>query len=366
MTALTVVALVAGIVLLVVGAELLVRGAAAIASRFGIPPVVIGLTVVAFGTSAPELAVSVGAALSGSTDVAFGNVVGSNVSNVLLILGASALVGGLAVSQRVVRLDVPLVIGVSVLVLVMALDNSVGRVDGSLLFAGAVVYTWWLIRASRRETPDISAEYTESVDALEGQAATRPLGAQVGMAIAGLVALVVGARMLVAAATDVASAFGLSELVIGLTVVAVGTSLPELATSMLAAVRGQRDIAVGNIVGSNLLNLLCVLGASSILAPDGVPVSDASLRLDVPVMLAATAVLLPIFWSGFRIDRWEGAVMLGFYVTYMAYLLLDTSDHAAASVVGPAALIVTPLVMLGFGVSGYQGWRRHRSSTRSV
>lgn len=364
MNALTVVALVGGIVLLVVGAELLVKGAAAIATRFGIQPVVIGLTVVAFGTSAPELAVSVGAALTGSTDVAFGNVVGSNVANVLLILGASALVGGLAVSQRIVRLDVPLVIGVSVLVLAMALDNSIGRLDGLVLFTGAVAYTWWLIRASRRETADVSAEYSESLEALEGAVAERPLPTQVGLVLAGLVALVVGAQLLVSAATDVATALGLSELVIGLTVVAVGTSLPELATSILAAVRGQRDIAVGNIVGSNLLNLLCVLGATAVLAPEGVPVSDASLRLDVPVMLAATVVLLPIFWSGFSISRGEGAVMLGFYATFMAYLLLDTSDHAAAAVVGPAALIVTPLVMGTFGVMGYQGWRRHSAGRR--
>ena len=338
------------------------RGAAAIATRLGIEPVVIGLTVVAFGTSAPELAVSVGAAISGDTDVALGNVVGSNIVNILLILGVSAVVGGLVVSQRIVRVDVPLLIVVSVVALVMSLDNSVGRIDGLLLFAAVIVYTVWLIRSSRRESSSVHAEYAESVEQLEGAAVERPLAVQIGLVVVGLAGLVIGSQLLVTAATDIAADLGVSELVIGLTVVAVGTSLPELATSVLAAVRGQRDIAVGNVVGSNLFNLMCVLGLSGVVSSAGVPVGDAALRLDFPVMLAATFVLLPIVWNGFVIQRWEGAVLVVFYIAYVAYLVLDTSDHAAAEVVGPAVLIVTPLVMLTFIVLGVQGVRRHRSA----
>jgi cation:H+ antiporter len=362
-TALTVLALVVGLVCLVGGAELLVKGAATIASKLGIAPVIIGLTVVAFGTSAPELAVSVSAAFSGSADVALGNVVGSNIGNILLILGASAIVGGLAVQQRIIRFDIPLLIAVSVLAFVMSLDNVIGRVDGIILFVGVVAYVGWLVREARTEHTDVVAEYTESVEALEGAAPERPLWFNVALVAAGLTVLVVGSQLLVNSATDIAEAAGISDLVIGLTVVAIGTSLPELATSILAAMRGQRDIAVGNVIGSNLFNLLSVLGLTSIVSSDGIPVSDVSLRLDFPVMLAATVVLVPIVWNGFQIKRWEGVVLIGFYAAYVAYLVLDASDSSAAGVVGPAALIVAPLVAMTFAVAGFQGWRRHRAGS---
>ena len=361
--ALTVLALVVGVVCLVGGAELLVKGAATIASKLGIAPVVIGLTVVAFGTSAPELAVSVSAAFGGNADVAFGNVVGSNIGNILLILGASAVVGGLAVQQRIIRFDIPLLIVVSVVALLMSLDNNIGRIDGIILFAGVVVYVGWLVREARGERTDVVEEYTESVETIEGGALERPLWFNLMLVAAGLVVLVVGSQLLVNGATDIAESAGVSDLVIGLTVVAIGTSLPELATSILAAFRGQRDIAVGNVIGSNLFNLMSVLGLSAIVSNDGIPVSDVSLRLDFPVMLAATIVLVPIVWNGFQIKRWEGFVLIGFYAVYVAYLVLDASDSSAADVVGPAALIVAPLVALTFGVTGFQGWRRHRASS---
>ena len=362
----TIVALVVGLICLVAGAEFLVKGAAAVATRLGIEPVVIGLTVVAFGTSAPELAVSVSSGLSGNSDVAFGNVVGSNIVNILLILGASAVVAGLAVTQRIIRLDVPLLIVVSVVALLMSLDNRVGRIDGVILFAGIVTYTGWLIRASRRENADVVEEYQDAIETVEGAAVEKPIIVQLGYVAVGLVTLVIGSQFLVNSATDIATELGVSELVIGLTVVAIGTSLPEFATSMLAAFRGQRDIAVGNVVGSNLFNLMCVLGLTGIVSPDGVTVSDASLRLDFPVMLAATVVLIPIFWNGFQIKRWEGFVLIAFYVAYVAYLVLDASDSAAADVVGPATLIVAPLVAMTFAVTGFQGWRRHREARAQV
>jgi cation:H+ antiporter len=358
---LTFVALAIGLVCLVAGAELLVRGAATIASRLGIAPVIVGLTVVAFGTSAPELAVSVSATLGGNADVALGNVVGSNIGNVLLILGASAVVGGLAVQQRIIRVDIPVLIAVSIAAFVMSLDNNIGRVDGIILLAGLLIYTGWLIRGARNERPDIVAEYAESVETLEGASIERPLWFNAGLVVAGLVVLVVGSQLLVNSATDIAESAGVSQLVIGLTVVAIGTSLPELATSILAAMRGQRDIAVGNVIGSNLFNLMSVLGLSSIVSGKGIPVSDVSLRLDLPVMLAATIVLVPIIWNGFEIQRWEGFVLISFYALYVAYLVLDANNSSATDVIGPAALIVTPLIAMTFVVTGFQGWRRHRA-----
>jgi len=361
--ALTIISLVIGLVGLVGGAELLVKGAATIASRLGIAPVIIGLTVVAFGTSAPELAVSVSAALGGNADVALGNVVGSNIVNILLILGASAVIGGLAVLQRIIRFDIPLLIVVSVVAFLMAIDNTIGRIDGIILFVGILGYTGWLVREARSERSDVVEEYTESVETLEGAAVERPLWFNVGLVVVGLTILVIGSQLLVNSATDIAEAAGVSDLVIGLTVVAIGTSLPELATSVLAAIRGQRDIAVGNVIGSNLFNLMSVLGLGSIVSSDGISVSDVSLRLDFPVMLAATVVLVPIVWNGFEIKRLEGFVLIAFYVVYVVYLVLDANDSDATGVVGPAALIVAPLVILTFVVTGFRSWRRDRANS---
>lgn len=365
MSFLTIVLLVIGLACLVAGAEFLVRGAAAIATRLGISPIVIGLTVVAFGTSAPELAVSVNASLGGKSDVAFGNVVGSNIVNILLILGLSAVVGALAVTQRIIRLDVPILIVVSFVALLMALDNSFGRIDGIILVIAAVVYTTWLIKSSRAESKAIADEYQEAVDILDENVVKLPLITQILLVVGGLVILVIGSQLLVNSATDIAESFGVSELVIGLTIVAVGTSLPELATSVMASIRGERDIAVGNVIGSNLFNIMFVLGMSSAVSSDGVLVQDSALRLDMPVMIGATIALLPICWNGFQIKRWEGFVLAGFYVLYVSYLLLDSNDHSATSVVGPAVFFVASLALLGFSVTGYQGWRRHRASLRA-
>lgn len=325
MSVVTIVALVGGLACLVAGAEFLVRGAAGIAGRLGIAPVIVGLTVVAFGTSAPELAVSVSASTSGSADVALGNVVGSNIGNILLILGAAALVGALAVDQRIVRIDIPVLLVASAGVLVLSLDNEIGRVDGLVLFGGIVGYVAWLVRSATRERPEVLEEYDEAIDVLDGGDAERPLLVQIGLVGIGLAVLVGGSQLLVNSATDIAEDLGVSDLVIGLTVVAIGTSLPELATSVLAAIRGQRDIAVGNVVGSNLFNLLCVLGLTGIISSDGIPVSDASLQLDLPVMLAATAALLPVVRRGFRIERWEGVIFIALYVAYVGYLVVDAA-----------------------------------------
>ncbi len=313
--------------LLVAGAELLVRGASRLAVAAGISPLVVGLTVVAFGTSAPELAVTVGAAVTGQADVALGNVVGSNIGNVLLILGLSAAVAPLVVAQRLVWIEVPLMIGVSVVTLLFALDGRIGRIEGLLLFAGIVAYTVFAVRRSRRESAAVRAEYREEF----GRAGRSRWAWAVdcAMVLAGLALLVLGAHWLVEGAVAVAEALGVSELVIGLTVVAIGTSLPELATSVLASLRGERDIAVGNVVGSNLFNLLAVLGLGSALAPDGIAVPRAALTFDLPVMIAVAVACLPIFFTGHAISRWEGWLFIAYYGAYTAFLILDSASHDA-------------------------------------
>jgi cation:H+ antiporter len=357
-------ALAGGLVALVVGADWLVRGASSVAARLGIAPIVIGLTVVAFGTSAPEMAVSVSGALGGNSDVALGNVVGSNTFNILFILGISAIVGELTIEQRLLRFDIPVLIAVSVGSYLLALNGMIGRVEGIVLFVGIILYTWWLLRSSRRpEPPAVQAEYSEAMERTEGRVAKAALPLQIGLVVAGLVLLVLGSRLLVSAATEIASALGVSDLVIGLTVVAAGTSLPELATSVLAAWRGERDIAVGNVVGSNIFNLLAVLGASATIAPNGIAVDDEVLRLDGPVMLVATIVLLPICWNGFRIKRWEGAVLAAFYCAYVAWLVFEAGDAGAPETLRTMLMIVVPVALVAYTAAGAQGWRRHRAAS---
>lgn len=359
---LTFVWLVVGLVCLVVGAEWLVRGASSVAAKLGVAPIVIGLTVVAFGTSAPEFAVSVNGALIGNADVAIGNVVGSNSFNILFILGLSATISGLSINQRLLKLDIPILIGISVVTYLLLLNDVVSRLEGVVLFLGIIVYTWWLLRSSRNEeAPEVEQEYADAVEKKEGSTVSRPLAFQIALVVGGLALLVLGSRLLVNSATEIATALGVSDLVIGLTVVAAGTSLPELATSVLAAMRGQRDIAVGNVVGSNIFNTLAVLGASAIVSDSGIAVNREVIRLDYPVMLATTIVLLPICWNGFMVKRWEGALLVLFYVAYVAYLIMEAGDSSAPELFRTAMLIIVPLVMVVYGAAGFQGWRKYRS-----
>lgn len=359
----TVIALTVGLVFLTLGAELLVRGASSIATRFGIAPIVIGLTVVAFGTSAPEFAVSAQGALTGNSDVAIGNVVGSNTFNILLVLGLSAAIGSLTIEQRIIKRDIPILLLVSVVIYGLTLNELVGRIEGGILFVGLLAYTWWLLKDARKaESAKVTAEYDEAVDALEDGLVSKPLYLQIGLVLVGLALLILGSRFLVSSATTIAEAFGVSDLVIGLTVVAAGTSLPELATSVMAAYRGQRDIAVGNVVGSSLFNLLGVLGLSAALSSSGIPVDRELIRLDFPVMLAATLVLIPICWNGFAIKRWEGMLLAAFYVAYVAYLVMDAGDSSAPELFRVMMLIVIPIVLIAFTATGIQGWRKYRTA----
>ncbi|NRH27282.1 MULTISPECIES: calcium/sodium antiporter [Pseudomonas] len=362
MTLMTFVYLIAGLVLLVGGAEVLVRGAAKLAAQFGIPPLVIGLTVVAFGTSAPETAVSVQAAMNGSGDLAIGNVVGSNIANVLLVLGATALIAPLIVSRQLIRMDVPLMIGASLLTFGLAWDGELSKIDGAILFTGIVAYTFFLIRSNRNSLDEPDDEFAAEFGLNEP---AKPYAWLINLVliVVGLVLLVGGSHFLVEGAVTLARALGLSELVIGLTVIAIGTSLPELATSILAAFKGERDIAVGNIVGSNLFNLLSVLGLAALVSPSPISVSPNALAFDFPVMIAVAVACLPIFFTGYRINRWEGLLFLAYYGAYTLYLVLFATGRPAVETFGHAMIgYVIPLTALTLLVVAARSWHKQRTA----
>jgi len=309
-----------GLVVLVAGAEALVRGASGLARAAGLSPLVIGLTVVAFGTSAPELAVSIQSVLRGAGDLALGNVAGSNIFNVAVILGVSAVVCPLVVHSQVVRLDMPVMLAASAAFVVFCLTGGgLGRGEAGVLLAAVVVYTVFLVRLSRREAAANVDEADEAECPDERGAPELPparLWPQVLLAVAGLAGLMLGATWLVDHAVLIARSLHVSEAVIGLTIVAAGTSLPELATSVTAAVKRETDLAVGNIVGSNLFNALGIAGASGLLRPIGLGGID---RVDFAVMIGFSLLLLPLMRTGFRLVRWEGAVLLALYGGYLAY-----------------------------------------------
>jgi cation:H+ antiporter len=306
--------LVVGGVLLYFGAEALIRGAVALAFRVGMTPLVVGLTVVAAGTSAPEMVVSVLSAVRGQGAIAVGNVVGSNICNIFLIAGISAIIRPMAVQRSVVRREVPTMIAVSLLAAgLLWFDQVLGRFEASILVGlliGSIAYS---IRAARRDQPQPEPEPTAAPPRVE-----RPLPASLGMVVLGLALLVVGADRFVSGAVDLARMFGMSEAVIGLTIVAIGTSLPELATSVLAALKGESDLALGNVVGSNVFNLLGILGLTGMVQPIPLPPGTGP---DLLVMLFAAVLVLPLASSHLKVHRWEGMALVGLYGAYLAWLL---------------------------------------------
>jgi len=308
-----------GLVALYFGAEWLVRGAARLARRVGVSPLVVGLTIVAFGTSSPELVVSVFAAARGQADVAVGNVVGSNILNIALILGLAAILRPLRAQMRLIVRETPIMIAAGVALAVLGLDGTVSRPDAALLLAGLFAYVAFVLRGARREAVAIKQEFErfESAEALapDGRGRAR----DVLLIVVGLTALSIGARLLVDASLVFARTLGVSELVIGVTVVAVGTSLPELATSLLAVWRDEADIAVGNVVGSNIFNILGILGLAGLVSP--LAMNPGLFRLELPVMLAVSILLAPLLATGLRIGRIEGALLLAGYALFTGALL---------------------------------------------
>jgi len=345
-----VIELFSGLCLLIIGAELMVRAAVRLAERLHVRPLIIGLTIVALGSSAPQMTVSLQAALTDNPDIAVGSVVGSGIFNILVTLGLSALIIPLRVSRQLVRLDIPLMIGASLLVFILAWNKDLGRFDGILLLGALALYLGLLFRQSRHSTRPNTERPTETQQSwlISGL-----------MILAGLTMLVFAGRLLLGAAVVVATDLGLSERVIGLTVVAVGTSLPELATSLIAALRGQRDIAVGNVIGANLFNLLGVLGLTALLAPTPLSVSPNALDFDLPVMLGVAALCLPVFYSGYRVTRAEGLLLLGLYLVYGLHVVSFTTGMPLAGRLERLMLFyVLPALLTFLLFTSIRAWRR--------
>ncbi|AFZ44476.1 Na+/Ca+ antiporter, CaCA family [Halothece sp. PCC 7418] len=346
-----------GLALLVKGADYLVQGAGKLATLAGISPLVVGLTVVAFGTSSPELAVSLKANFTQQAAISVGNVIGSNITNILLILGIAATITPLSVSQKLVRMDVPIMIGISILLLFFSLDRQIGKLDGFLLLLGGILYTTYLLIQSRRNhsSPE---ELTEEFDVIPQEKSLREWLINIGLFIIGFVMVVWGSDWLVFGATTIAESFGVSELVIGLTVVALGTSLPELATSITASLKGETDIAVGNVVGSNIFNILIVLGTAGIFAPSGVEVSAAAINLDIPIMIAVAIACLPVFFTDNLISRWEGIFFWLYYIVYTLFLFLKSTEQDTLPIFNAVMLwFVIPITAVTLIIITISHWR---------
>ncbi len=295
------------------GAQALIAGGVGLALRLGLTPLIIGLTVIAYGTSSPELVVSLRASLSGNGAISIGNIVGSNICNIALILGLCALVRPVSASRQVIRREIPIMIGVSVVALVFLIDGRLARWEGALLLAGAILYTVTTVRSARAE-PGPDADFADALPPTNH----RGLWASVGLTALGLALLIGGSEAFVRGAVTLAAGWGISQTVIGLTVVAVGTSMPELATSLVAAIKGESDVAIGNVVGSNIFNVIGILGVAALVMPIDAP--DIS-WVDLGLMLVIAAALLPLARSGGRVNRWEGAALLATYIGYTIWLI---------------------------------------------
>lgn len=306
-----------GVGVLYFGAEWLVRGATRLAGALGVSPIVIGLTVVSMGTSAPELVVCLVAALRGNADLAIGNVMGSNLANIGLILGLTAMVRPLEVAGRVVSREIPIMIAVTVLLFPLLMDGSLGRGDGLVLLVVLGLYLLFINRAAGTEKAEVKGEF--EVYAEEAGPSARTIGSSLGLILGGSIGLVMGGRAIVMSAEYVAQAFGVPDLIIGLTIVAIGTSLPELATALVAAMRKESDIAVGNIIGSNIFNIAAILGVTSTVTP--IAVSSHILRAELPAVLALSILSFPVTRMAHRVRRWEGAILLAAYVAAGIWLI---------------------------------------------
>lgn len=305
--------LIGGLIMLFIGAEGLIRGSSNLAIKIGITPLVVGLTVVAFGTSTPELVVSLKAALLGNSSIALGNVVGSNVANIALILGVAAIIRPLKVHANVIMREIPIMIGITVLLLIIIIDGEVGFIDGLIFVLGIIAYTVVnVIMARKEKNPEVDAEFEEGLKSKLG------VPVSIVFMVVGLGLLIAGANFFVKSAVAIAKLFQMSDAVIGLTIVAIGTSLPELITSIVASYKKEADIAIGSVVGSNIFNILSILGITALIFP----VSSAGINIiDLSVMLFTAIILFPLSRTGFSITRLEGAFLLAGYVVYIYYLL---------------------------------------------
>lgn len=312
-----------GLVVVIFGAEILVRSATRIATMLGISPIVIGLTIVSVGTSTPELAVGIAAVAEGNGALAVGNIAGTNTVNILLILGLSAAIRALPIRMQSIKLDVPAMIGSSVALILMSLDGVLTQTEGGVLLLAAILYTALLVRESRRESAAMKREFRQEFGPKPGAAGSERVrfASHAVLLATGIALTVVGADLLVAGAVNLARTYGLSDAFIGLTIVAIGTSAPELATTLVSTIKNDRDVAIGNLIGSSVYNILVILGLTMLTAPRGVEVQSDLLWIDLPLAAIAAAACLPVFRSGGKVSRKEGAVFVAAYLVYLTVLV---------------------------------------------
>lgn len=356
----TILLFLAGLITLILGADLLVRGASRLAAAFGVSPLVIGLTIVAIGTASPEIAVSLQAAAAGQGDLTLGNVLGSNIFNILFILGVTAIVAPVVIAEQLIRKDAPIMLGISLLTLALAIDGNLGWFDGAILLIGMIIYIVFALRQSKRESKAVQAEYAQEFAPKEPHTVRNTI-TNIGFILVGLGLLVLGSNWLVESASQVAKSLGVSELVIGLTIVAAGTSLPEVATSVIAALKKESDIAVGNAVGSNIFNLLGVLGLGAVVAPGGIAVAERVLQFDLPVMLFVALVSLPIFYVDSRISRLDGGLLLSYYVIYVVYIIMRAAESPAILAMTVFMSIFIPLTFSLLVFAAYRSMRARKN-----
>lgn len=351
----------AGVVILIFGADLLVRGASRIAAAFGVSPLVIGLTIVAIGTASPEIAVSLQAAVTGQGDLTLGNVLGSNIFNILFVLGITAMLAPIVIAEQLIRKDAPIMLGVSLLAFGLAVDGNIGSFDSIVLLSCLAGYTVFAIRQSRAESGVVQNEYAREF-AKKEPSTLQNIMTNISFILAGLSLLILGSHWLVDSAVVIARILGVSELVIGLTIVAVGTSLPEVATSIIAALKKESDIAVGNVVGSNIFNLLGVLGLGALIAPNGIHVAERVLQFDFLVIVFVALVTLPIFYIDSRISRLEGTLLLGYYFSYTTYVILQAVNSSVLPVVTLFITFFTPITFVALIVAAARSSRSRRQT----
>ena len=346
------------LVAMVMGAELLVLGASRLAALFGVSQLVIGLTIVSFGTSAPELVVSIKGALTNHSDLVIGNCIGSNIFNVLFIIGACAVFTPLIVTKQLIRLDVPIMIGSNLFFLLLSIDGVIDRYDALLLLTVFVVYYFFIVRKSLKENNLITDKSKDTSCVVKSSCTLPAIIQQIGLVTIGLILCISGAAWLVDSAVTLARILGVSELVIGLTIVSIGTSLPEVATSIVATIRGQRDIAIGNVVGSCIFNILGIIGLASLITPKGITVAPSVLRFDLPIAIVTSIACLPVFFTDYKISRWEGVLFLFYYAAYISYLILETQQHDVLPMLSMTMWwFAMPLTAVTFAVIVYRAIR---------
>lgn len=357
----TIILFISGLVILILGADFLLRGATRLAAAFGISPLAIGLTIVAIGTASPEIAVSLQAAVNGQGDLTLGNVLGSNIFNILFILGMTAIVAPIVIAEQLIRMDAPIMLAASILVLGLALDGNIGIFDSLVLLACLIAYTIFALHQSRAESKKVQNEYAEEF-AEKQPRTTKNTVINIFFILAGLGLLAVGSGWLVESAVTIARALKVSELVIGLTIVAIGTSLPEVTTSVIAALKNESDIAVGNAVGSNIFNLLGVLGVGALLAPDGISVAARVLQLDFLVMIFVALVSLPIFFLDNRISQVEGLLLLTYYISYMTYIIMQATNSSALPAIMWFIALFVPITFTALVIFAVKSSRARRQT----